>query len=30
MACIGEGPMKLDEIVESTVLYSRHLREMNL
>jgi hypothetical protein len=30
MACIGEGPMKLDEIVESTALYSRHLREINL
>ncbi len=30
MACIGERPMKLDEIVESTVLYSSDLREINL
>ncbi len=30
MASIGEGPMKLDEIVESTVLSSRDLREINL
>lgn len=30
MACIGEGPMKLDEIVENAVLQVRNLREVNL